>query len=205
MFSIYSYSSHDAEFLNWLENEYKNSTDPARSNIWSNNWPTDSSTLPYILEFTDRFKNSNGNFIILKHGKDIVGCAGIYISSFSEEIAIAGARAWITERFRNCGLVRNYILPHQKKWAKEHQCKQIALTFNQYNKNLIETFKRNRLGMEKLSSRTSEHLFYNGLEELEFPVIIQNSIQWVIYEKLDNDYNFDWQQLRWEDNVLNKI
>jgi len=205
MFSIYSYQQSDADFLNWLEQEYRYSKDTARSNIWANNWSTDESTLPYILKLTNRFQKDNGDFIILKYNKSIVGCAGVYISDIDQQIAIAGTRAWITEEFRNRALIRNYILPYQKKWAIDKGCKQIALTFNEYNKNLINIFKRNRLGIEKLSTRTPEHLFYNGIEEVPHPVILQNSIQWVVYERLDPNWSFDWSKLMWKDNVLNKI
>ena len=205
MFSIYSYQRSDTNFLNWLEQEYKNSRDTARSNIWSTNWLKNESTLPYILESTDRFQGDKGDFIILTYNKNIVGCAGVYVSDFDDKIAIAGSRAWITDEFRNKALIRNYILPYQKKWAIAQGCKQIALTFNEYNKNLINTFKRNRLGIEKLSTRTPEHLFYNGIEEVPFPVIVQNSIQWVVYERLDPNWSFDWSKLMWEDKVLNKI
>jgi hypothetical protein len=202
MFFIYSYQQPDVKFLNWLKEEYKSSKNPARSNLWANNWTTEENTLPYILESTDRFAGDRGDFVVLKYNDNIIGCAGVYISDFSSDIAIAGCRAWVTENFRNKALVRNYILPYQKQWAVSKGCKQIALTFNEYNKNLIETFKRTRLGIEKLSTRTNDHLFYNGLEILPFPVLIQNSIQWVIYESLDPNFAFDWKQLEWEDNIL---
>ncbi len=205
MFSIYNYKKTDTKFLNWLEQEYQQSDDVSRSNIWSNNWRDDPSTLPYLLEFTDRFEGDRGLFSILEYNGTIIGCAGIYISEFSQDIAIAGCRAWITESFRNKTLVRDYILPYQKAWSISKGCKQIALTFNEYNKNLIQTFKRNRLGLEKLSERTPEHLFYNGIEEVLFPVIIQHSIQWVIYEQLDPNWSFDWQQIAWHDTILNNF
>ena len=38
-------------------------------------------------------------------------------------------------------------------------------------------------------------MFYIGLEEVNFPVIIQYTPQWVIYEKLDKDFKFDWASL----------
>jgi hypothetical protein len=39
----------------------------------------------------------------------------------------------------------------QLKWAKEHNIKIIALTFNDYNKRLIPYYKRSGFGIEKKS------------------------------------------------------
>jgi len=35
-------------------------------------------------------------------------------------------------------------------------------------------------------------LFYNGIKELDFPVTIQYTKQWVIYEQLDPEWTYDW-------------
>jgi hypothetical protein len=39
-------------------------------------------------------------------------------------------------------------------------------------------------------------MFFNGLQEVKFPVIIQYTPQWVIYEKIDDSFDFDWETLK---------
>jgi hypothetical protein len=75
--------------------------------------------------------------------------------------------------------------------------KMIALSFNEYNKNIIQIFKRVRLGEKpgRTNNREPKHLFYNGLQEVKFTVTIQYTQQWVIYEQLDNSFEFDWNTL----------
>ena len=56
-------------------------------------------------------------------------------------------------------------------------------------------WKRIRFG-EKRTPRQSHHLFYNGVNELEFPVTIQNTKQWLMYEKIDSSFEFNWNTIR---------
>jgi len=164
---------------------------PAATNMWHDNWIDKNYTLPYILFKTDRFKNPKGEFFILKHNDLIIGCSGVYISDFNPRIGILGCRTWISNEYRNQSLVRDYLLPAQRDWAKDRNIFAIGLTFNDYNKNLINTWKRVRLG-EKRKVRQPYHLFYNNFNEVDFPVTIQYTKQWIIYEKLDPNFDFDW-------------
>ena len=41
-------------------------------------------------------------------------------------------------------------------------------------------------------------MFYNGLKELEYPVNIQNTKQYVIYENLV-EYTYDWESIKWKE------
>ena len=71
---------------------------------------------------------------------------------------------------------------------------------NEYNKNLIQVFKRRRFGenKERINNRQPHHLFYNGINELDFPVTIQHTKQWIIYENLDPSFNFDWSTIKYK-------
>lgn len=205
MFGIYRYESNDDNFFKWLETEFSNSVDTARPNMWDINWIKKKNTLPYILENTDRFFKNNGAFFILTENDQIVGCSGVYKSSFCKDISIAGSRMWITKTHRNKSLARDYLLPAQKSWAQSQNSKQIALTFNEYNKNLIESFKRIRLGenSNRLFKREPHHIFYNGLVEIKFPIELQHVRQWVIYEPLDLNWQWDWNQIKWTRELIN--
>ena len=72
------------------------------------------------------------------------------------------------------------------------------ISFNEYNKNLIQVFKRRRFGENKdrINNRQPHHLFYNEMNEPKFPVIIQYTKQWIIYEKLDPSFDFDWTSIK---------
>lgn len=186
------------DFFNFCQQASLEKTQPAAINMWSNEWQDQPNTLPYILTYTDRFAEPNGEFFLLYKGNDIVGCSGVYISQFSDEVALAGARTWIVPKLRHMLLPRELLLPAQKKWAEEKKLKLVALTFNDYNKNMIVLWKRMRLG-ENRSVRRPEHLFFNGVNEIEFPVTIQHTKQWVIYEKLKDNFNFDWHTIEYKD------
>ena len=120
------------------------------------------------------------------------------INPFNNQIALAGVRTWVKNEYRHLSLNKEYLLVEHKKWCIGHDIKLIALSFNDYNKNIIEIFKRNRLGEknERINKREPKNLFYNGIEEFEFPVIIQYTPQWVIYEKLDKNFNFNWESVK---------
>lgn len=174
---------------------------PASSNMWHNNWINEKHTLPFILNNTERFNDNNGEYHILFDGETIVACGGVYISNFSKDIAFIGVRTWVNKTYRNQSILREHLLPMQKSWCQEKQIKIIALTFNDYNKNLIQVFQKRRLGetTDRITTRQSHHLFYGNLIKVDFPVVIQHTKQWVIYEKLDTTFNFNWQNIAYKD------
>lgn len=183
-----------ANFFNFLKNASKEINQPAHINIWDDNWSTKNNTLPYLLENTDRFK-IGGKYHIAFDNDTIVGCSGIYTSTFCPELAIAGTRTWIHKDYRNKSIARNVLLPAEKAWAIENKFKAIAICFNDYNKNMPKIWERIRFG-EKRTHRQSHHLFFNGVTELEFPVTIQYTKQWIMYEKLDPSFEFDWTSIK---------
>lgn len=175
--------------------------DPAATNMWHQDWPNKNHTLPYILDKKKRFNPPQGEFHILYNDNEFIACGGVYKADFNDQIAMAGTRTWVDYRYRNQALIGDYILPEHKQWAMDHGCKAVALCFNDYNKNIINIFKRNRLGERngRISGRTEKSLFFSNLNQLEFPVSIQYTKQWVIYESLDSNWNYDWQQISYQD------
>lgn len=186
------------DFFQFCKEISFNSKDVAAKNMWGET----NNTLTYLLSHTDRISPPNGDFYILYDRDKIVSCSGVYRSNFNSEIAIAGVRTYVIEQYRHLSLNRDYLLIEQKKWCVKHNIKLIGLTFNDYNKNLIKVFKRKRLGEKtnRIISRSVDHLFYNGLNELHFPVNIQYTKQWIIYEKLDPNFDFDWLSIRWSED-----
>lgn len=170
---------------------------PAAVNMYDDDWENQAHTLPYILEKTDRFTEPNGVFHILIIDDKIVACAGVYISEFDNKVALLGVRTWVHEYYRHRLVVREHVLPLQKKWAIEKGCEILALTFNDYNKNVIKAFQRIRLGeqSDRLTERSQHHLFFNNMNVLDYQVNVKNTPQWVAYEKL-TDYDFDWESIK---------
>lgn len=200
MLSIHPVESINKDkFFNFLKNEFINSNEPAAKNLWHDDWKNHNFTIPFLLEHTTRFKNNNGQFHIVKYYDEIIGCGGVYKSDFCKDLTLAATRTWVNKKFRNQSILKDLTLVEHKKWSIENHCKAVALCFNDYNKNLIQIFKRNRLGEKnnRIKTRLPKNLFYNGLEEIEFPITIQFTKQWIIYEKLDNSFNFDWTSIRY--------
>ena len=195
----YSDLTNDTEFFDFLKTESLEVDQPASINLYTDDWETNVHTLPYILKNTKRFNGINGEFYIVYDRDKIIACSGVYISEFDENIAIAGVRTWVSKNYRHLSLNKDYLLVEHKKWVVDRNMKMIALSFNEYNKNIIQIFKRNRLGEKpgRINSRKPHNMFYNGLHEVNFPVTIQYTQQWVIYEKIDDTFDFDWSSIEW--------
>jgi len=191
-------TDHLDRFELFLKSETMDSKDSAAENMWADNWSELPNSLPYILMNTNKFSGQNGEFHLILDEGTIVACGGVQIAHFNSKIALAGIRTWVAKSHRNKLIVAKYLLPAHKAWALEHDCKQIALTFNEYNKNLTRPFTRTRAGEDgtRISKRTQDMMFYNGVTELEYTVTIQYTPQWVIYEKLDPEWIFNWQAIR---------
>ncbi len=170
---------------------------PAASNMWSDNWAENSHTLPYVLEIEKRFSDPTGTFFLLFDADRIIGCSGAYISSFDHNVGIAGVRTWIKSTHRHDSINREYFFPAEKAWLINRGARIVALTFNKYNKNIIEIFKRKRLGEtnDRINTREPHHLFFNGVNIVPFSVNIKHTEQWVMYEDIDN-YQFDWKSIQ---------
>jgi hypothetical protein len=182
-------------FFEFLRVANKETTQPAHENMWNDDWQNQTHTLPYLLEKTDRF-SIGGIYNVVFDGDIVVACSGIYTSTFCIDLVIAGTRTWINKEYRNKSISRD-ILAAEKLWAINNNFKAVGICFNDYNKNIINIWKRRRLG-EKRTPRMPHHLFFNGINEVSFPVNIQYTKQWLIYEKLEEDFDFNWNDIEWK-------
>lgn len=185
------------EFFKFCQEESKETTQLAHSNMWTDDWESQENTLLYLLEKTKKFHRNRGEMFILYYGDQVVACSGVCKSNVSDLIAIGGVRTWITKSHRNNSILREYLLPIHKNWAINRGYKQLILSFNNHNKNIIQIFKRNRLAEKagRTNSRQPHHLFYNGLKEIPYSINLYDTEQWVIYEELDPNWSFDWSSL----------
>lgn len=183
------------QFEVFLMRAHEKTANPANVNMWDVDWKSKANTLPYKLYVEGTFNDPKGVLFIAFDEGNIIGCSGAYVSEFDTQLLIAGVRTWISNDYRNLQIPREYFLPAQKQWAIDRKINAIALSFNEYNKNIITAFNRKRLG-EVRSKREPHHMFYNGVNEVPFPVTIQHTKQYVIYEKL-TDWDFDWESIRY--------
>jgi len=180
------------QFFDFLRNASL-SNDPASVNMFSDDWKSDKHTLPYKL-FVEKLYD-NGIFNVATDGDDIIACSGCYPSKFSDSVLISGSRTWVNKDYRCKRISTEFLLPSEKKWAIDNNFKIIALTFNDYNKNIIQAFSRNGLGYKVTDKNQNERLFHSNMNIVPFPVTIQYTSQHVIYEKL-TDWDYDWEMIR---------
>jgi hypothetical protein len=189
------------QFYRFLKVQSEETAQPAHENMWDDDWENNPATVLYRLNKSGDFIKDFGEMfvVILRASGKVIAMSGISKSQFHPDVALGGRRTWIKQSMRNRGLPREYLLPRQKVWAEKHGCKIVALTFNEYNKNIIQLFKRSRFAepLNKEQGRQPRHMFYNGLEELPFPIKFMSTKQYVIYEKLDPNWDFDWESIRW--------
>lgn len=184
-----------SNFISFLIEASLEKEQPAHTNMYDNDWQNKPNTLLHILEYTTRFKDK-GFFHVIFDNDKVVACGGAYASEFSNDVAILGTRTWIHKDYRHKLITRDYLLPEEKSWAIENKFKMIILTFNEYNKNLRKLWDRQRLG-ENRPERTEKHFGYNNVHIVDYPVNIQYTKQYVLCEKLDNSYDFDWSTIKW--------
>ena len=183
------------KILNYCRNAFEEKTEPSHTNMWADDWENNNATLPYLIYISDRFKNNKGDmFVLLDNDNNTLALSGVNISDFDSNVALGGVRTWLNKDLRGKFVIGRNILPIQLKCAKTQKLKTIALTFNDYNKRLIPYFKRSGFGIEK--KRNPDSMFYNGQFHVEFPVTINYTKQWVIYHKIDNLYQPDWERIR---------
>lgn len=188
---------HDS-FFKFLEST-QDSDDLAKVNMYDIDWENKPNTLPYILTYSDRFNSGSGEFNILFDGDVAIAASGVYLSNFSKHISIAGVRTYVDKKYRHNTriIIREYLLARHKAWSIENDCKIVMLSFNEYNKHIINILKRSGLGDTVSINRNDNHLFSGKIHEVEFPCNIQNTKQYIFYEKLDESFSFDWSVLKY--------
>jgi hypothetical protein len=170
----------------------------ASKNMWDEDWQKNPNTLMYHLYVSKRFYCETGEmYVMLKNNYEIIGTSGVYVSNFDSNVGIGGARAWMLKQYRGKILMDNnrgpYALPIHIDWSRERQLKTTIFTFNDYSLNMINYFNRMGFGYQDRNSK-----FFNlKFNQVDFPVNIQNTKQWIIYHKIDETYEPDWNKLKW--------
>jgi hypothetical protein len=140
---------------------------------------------------------------IVYHESVPIACSGVCRSNISDDVAVGGVRTWVTKKYRNKLIAKELLMPLHKTWAVKRNFKIIAFSFNEYNKGLIGAFKRARFGESKdrVYKRDKHHVFYNGFNEVEYPIELFYTKQWVAYELLDITFSFNWELYKFQEAV----
>lgn len=171
----------------------------ASQNMAFTNWENKPNTLLYILLKTNRFKNGNGIFSFIYDNNKIIASSGAYKAEFDSNVIIGAVRAWKMPNYRGSIVVAEHIMPIHLKWAVDNHGKVFALTFNEYNKNVMMSMNRQgKYAKAKnkyflFGSKSSN--FYREFLPLPFKVMIQNTEQYVIYRNLVDGYEPLWPKI----------
>lgn len=183
-----------------------NKGSPAAYNMGALNWMEREETLANILWNKKRFYKGNGQYYLLEKDDKIIAGSGIHRSEFCSDIALGSVRTFVNKEYRGHHLLGEILWPAQLAWATRNNFKVIVLTVNKYNRGVLNVIKRTGLGHQK--NRTDKMFFHNGVFEIPFPIEIKGITQWAIYHKIDEDYVFDWESIRSQEEknpVLQKL
>jgi hypothetical protein len=188
---------HDASFkkelINFCKTAYHNKKDPAHVNMWHPDWENNSETLLFNIFVSKRLCGATGETFLLWRDDLLIAVSSVYVSSFDSNVAIGGVRSWVVGKYRGDLMIGRYLLPLQYQWAKKRNLKTFMLTFNDYNKKLINIIKRSGFG--RVKNRTEEKPFFYGVHTIDFPVTIQHTKQWIVYDKIDKNYEPNWKKI----------
>lgn len=172
---------------------------PAWENMAFTDWQNKPQTLLYVLLKTNRFTENKGVFSFLYDNNIIVASSGAYISDFDPQVVIGGVRAWKLNTLRGGYYISKNIMPIHEDWAVKNNAKVFALTFNEYNFELMQ--KMNRSGQWE-RARKSRFLFgslrdtyYQDMNVLPYKVLIQQTVQHVLYKNLIDGYSPSWPKI----------
>lgn len=170
----------------------------ASTNMKLMGWQDDPASFLYLVFKEKRFSADHGLLTCLYDGDRIVAVSGVYRSDFSPHIFLGGVRAWNLRRYRTKYLQAAKLFPAQIEFARNHDGKLFALSFNDYNEKLWRILTRSGpyTGKARRGFGYARPRFYDDLQAVEFPVTIKYTRQWVAYKTLDPDWTFDWEPLR---------
>lgn len=156
----------------------------------NNNW--------YDVMFKEqRFSKENGGLCLLMHESEIVGISGYNRSELNPEIWISGVRTLIHTEHRHNVLISKFIVPFQIQSIKERNGKCVIWLFDAGNeKNIFRVVKNGKLNVLLQNQLEAfKKTAYNNLQVLDYPIVVNHTLQYVIYQYLEDGYTFDWNSL----------
>ena len=112
-------------------------------------WESKTSSLFYLLHREGRFSEGRGRFFLLYDQDRLVACSGVYLSAWSNQVAVGGVRTFTHPRYRMAFAREtgkfyhsDILLPWQFEWARRQGCVAFALSFTEESKTLLEFLRR---------------------------------------------------------------
>lgn len=154
----------------------------------------------YSGNFFNIVKNKKVHYVyILYNNNDIVHVSCLRKSNFHENIFILCVRAITNENYRSRGIMLDYIIPLQIEDSKNHKSKMCLLTFNENYKLYIEQNKRLKNKQSFMFGNIENKDLYNCFNYVNFPCNIFNTKQWVLYIKLDETFDYDFNNIKYSE------
>lgn len=152
----------------------------AYENYDVSDWQNKPHTLLNLLYFKKRFELFN---LVLTDDKKPIAMSGTYLW---EDTPIIGVRAFTHPDYRGGGnwCQARHIFPKQIDWWEQKGYDKVWLTFNDYNKKLVNFLRRMSAG--KASTFGGPREIYKNLEWFNEPKEIQFTMQTVAELKISN-------------------
>jgi hypothetical protein len=151
-------------------------------NISSVNWETNTASLLYLIYNERRFDSPKAKYKIVIADGEII-CGGGYAPlNVDDSICLLSVRTYTLPKYRIRMWGSEFIIPKCIVEAREIGYKACILTFNEYNlplKTLVERMNAGRLAT--LGVDVTARKVFKDFKSLEWPVIINNTKQWVMY------------------------
>ena len=167
---------------------------PGSVNLDTVNWENKPHTLLHTLIKEKRFNSeSRSNYLLLEKGDHYIAGSGFYPLKNDHNVCILSTRTYVIKTERGKLLNGYFLLPEQIKLAKELNYKSLILTFNEYNLWLKKSIHRASFNQSKFAGLKIPDSYKNW-KPLDYPVTIQYTKQWCLYQHLDDSYDNKFKQ-----------
>lgn len=190
------YTSKSKDFLNVtrLCESAESDDRTAAINMSLCDWKNQSHTLMYKLR-VEKIYDTGGYGLYMKDGVPVAG-SGYYVSDLNEHVFSTATRAYTVEGVKdNFNYIQGKIWHDQLDILRKTNCKIALMSFNEYNKGLVEksikindpanwstSFCENGIWYRKPGKRIQP------LKAVPFPVYFNYVKQYIIYTVFDKDF-----------------
>lgn len=193
---IHSDNFDETDLIQVIELCRKNSYIP---NYEVEDWKSKNNSFLHVFLNEKRFSQERGGLLLLRDGKKLCGFSGYYRSSFNRDVYLLGVRTLVDVHYRHKLLMSSHFIPKQIDLVTG-QAKLVAFTFDLNNvKNIYHIYQEGKLN-NFLKNKLATFPHWERLISLDYPVLIQGTLQNVLYIKLDESFEFQWSTLTKSEN-----
>lgn len=177
------------------------SSQESGENYSVNNWWKKPHTLLYVLLKSNRFNLVNGGLVLIYDNDLLCAVSGYNRSDFNPEVYILGSRTIIKKNYQHQLIMSSLMIPAQLEQVKS-VAKMVMFLFDVKNEfNLYTIFVSGKLNQFLKNKLNTFDSLWNNLKACEYPVsIFSSTVQNALYIKLDEEFIFDWDQIKYRGN-----